>query len=109
MTHQDEGSEADVPPQILREAFRHARRGHTEVLEFSQFATWFSSRYFCEDVSLDRGQRRLRSIARKYAMHHGDVETYKQIFTSFDKDGSGTIDPNEFEDLLYQCTKVPTT
>lgn len=41
-------------------------------------------------------------------MHHGDVEKYKQIFASFDKDGSGTIDPAEFEELLYQCTKVPS-
>lgn len=106
MTHKDEGSAHDVPPQILSEAFRHARVG--QGLDFSQFATWFSSRYFSEDVSLDRGRRRLRSIARKYAMHHGDVETYKQIFARFDRDGNGTIDPNEFEELLYQCTKVPT-
>lgn len=107
MTHQDEGSEDDVPPQIFLEAFRHASQGQKHVLDFSQFATWFSSRYFCEDVSLDRPRRKLRSIARKYSMHHDDVETYEQIFASFDKDGSGTIDPTEFEELLYQCTKVP--
>jgi len=109
MTHQDEGTETDVPPKILLEAFKHAGNSQGQCLEFSQFATWFSSRYFSEDVSLDRGRRRLRSIARKYSMHHGDVETYKEIFASFDRDGSGTIDPDEFEELLCQCTKVPSS
>lgn len=110
MTHQDEGTEADVPPQIFLEAFRHASKGQNQglQLDFSQFATWFSSRYFSEDVSLDRPRRKLRSIARKHSIHHCDVETYNQIFASFDKDGSATIDRAEFEKLLYQCTKVPS-
>jgi len=108
MTHQDEGKEDDVPEKILQEAFMHASNGAVQVLEFSQFAVWFSSRYFCEDVILDRPRRKLRSIAREHKMNHDSVETYEKIFTSFDTDGSGTIDPSEFEELLYQCTKVPS-
>jgi len=108
MTHQDEGKEDDVPEKILQEAFRHASNGAAQGLEFSQFAIWFSSRYFCEDVILDRPRRKLRSIAREHKMNHDSVETYEKIFTSFDTDGSGTIDPSEFEELLYQSSKVPS-
>jgi len=47
----------------------------------------------------------LRRIARKHSVHHSDVERYKSIFNRFDKDGSGTIDCSEFEELLCTCTK----
>jgi len=109
MTHQEEGTEADIPPQILSGAFRHSTTSQALGLDLAQFATWYSSYYFCENVSLDKDGQHLRGIARKYSMHHSDVETYKQIFDSFDKDRSGTIDSSEFEKLLCKCTKVPTS
>merc|ERR1739848_125757 len=107
ITHQEPGPEGDVHPQILAEAFKHAGRGQAEGLDFSEFATWFSSCYFYEHVSVDKEGRHMRNLARKHSMHHADVETYKQIFNRFDSDGSGTIDCNEFEKLLCTCTKVP--
>lgn len=106
MTHQDPATERDVPPQILS-AFRHARIGQVWGLDFSQFAIWYSSNYFSEDVSLDKDGQKLRSIARKHSMHHADVERYQQIFNTFVRDGSGAIDASEFEKLLCKCTKVP--
>jgi hypothetical protein len=106
MTHRDSSDGAVLPTEIWKEALRHAGQG-IGGLDFGRFATWFSSRYFCEDVSLDRPKRRLRSVARQYSMHHDDVETYKRLFSKFDTDGNGTIDRQEFEKLLYQCTKIP--
>jgi Ca2+-binding EF-hand superfamily protein len=109
MTHQDAESESNVPPQVVTQAFKHAGKDETLGLNFNQFATWYSSSYFCEDVSVDKDGQNLRRIARKHSMHHSDVERYKQIFKSFDKDGSGTIDAGEFEKLLCKCAKVPTS
>jgi hypothetical protein len=108
MTHHVAGDEVAAPLEIWKEALRHAGQGTIKSgLDFGQFATWFSSRYFCEDVSLDEPRRRLRSVARQFSMHPDDVDTYNQKFTRFDTDGNGTIDRQEFEKLLYQCTKVP--
>jgi hypothetical protein len=107
MTGQEDDAEGRVPPKILSEAFRHA--AVLGELEFGQFAAWFSSRCFCEDVSLDKESKQLRRIARKHSIHHAEVESYKQIFNRFDKDGSGTIDCNEFEELLCTCIKAPVS
>lgn len=107
MTGQEDEAEGRVPPQILSEAFRHATV--LRELDFGQFAVWFSSRCFCEDVSLDKESKQLRRIARKHSIHHAEVESYKQIFNRFDKDGSGTIDSNEFEELLCTCIKAPVS
>jgi len=107
MTHQEAGPEAEIPPAILMEAFKHAKKGQVQGLDFSEFATWFSSYYFSEHVSVDEDGRHIRRLARKHGMHHADVEKYRRIFNSFDSDGSGTIDGSEFEKLLCVCTKVP--
>jgi hypothetical protein len=107
MTHQEAGQEAEVPPEILMEAFKHAKLGQIQGLDFSEFATWFSSCYFSEHVSVDKEGRNIRRLARKHGMHHCDVEKYRRIFNSFDNDGNGTIDGSEFEKLLCVCTKVP--
>jgi hypothetical protein len=107
MTHQDVGVEICAPSPVVKQAFRHAGKPHSSGLDLGQFALWYSSNYFCENVSLSPDRQKLRKIARKHSMHHTDVENYQQIFSSFDKDKSGTIDAAEFEQLLCKCTKVP--
>jgi len=68
MTGQEGEAEDAIALQILAEAFMHA--GDSRELDFAQFATWFSSRCFCEDVSQCRhvqhlvGRRPRRRLAR---------------------------------------------
>lgn len=106
MIGQEDEAEDSAPLEILAEAFRHA--GKTRELEFSQFAIWFSSRSFCEDV-LDKESKWLRRIARKHSVHHAEVENYNNMFNRFDKDGNGTIDSTEFQELLCACIKAPAS
>jgi len=106
MTQQQLTSDSELPPHILS-AFRHSRKDEAWALDFNEFAIWYSGNSFSEEVSLDGEGKKLRTIARKLSMHHADVERYQQIFNTFDKDGSGFIDANEFEKLLCKCTKVP--
>lgn len=110
LTHQELEGDIDVAQDVLDEAFRHTEDHGIDGekrLNFNQFAIWFSSCYFREDVSLDEEAKKVRKLARKHSIHHADVERYKRIFHSFDGDGSGTIDCSEFEKLLCICTKVP--
>jgi len=107
MTGQEGEAEDAIALQILAEAFMHA--GDSRELDFAQFATWFSSRCFCEDVSLDKERKQMRRIALKHSLHHSEVESYKHMFNRFDTDNSGTIDSNEFAELLCTCIKAPAS
>lgn len=110
LVHPDLEDCCDVPREVLKEAFRHAKAKEPERhkrLDFNQFCIWFSSCYFLEDVALDTESRTVRRLARKHAIHHAEVERYKDMFHKFDEDNSGTIDRDEFEKLLCKCTKVP--
>lgn len=107
MSNQVDGEDDAVAAEILKEAFRHA--GPSRELSFNQFAVWFSSRSFSEEVSLDKEGKELRDMARKHAVHHMLVEKYNQIFNRFDTDGNGTIDVHEFEELLCQCVGAPSS
>lgn len=107
MSNQVDREDDTVVEEVLKEAFRHA--GPTRELSFNQFAVWFSSRSFSEEVSLDKEGKELRDMARKHAVHHMLVEKYSQIFNRFDTDGNGTIDVHEFEELLCQCVGAPSS
>lgn len=57
--------------------------------------------FFSED-HLDVEEREIRSIARKHDFRIGSVEFMRQLFTTFDSDGSGVVDKEEFA----QCFRL---
>jgi Ca2+-binding EF-hand superfamily protein len=104
---QSEQEQEELPPELVNVNFQRADADNGGELDFSEFASWFSSRSFLEDVNLNDEQRWLRSLARRYGMPFTEVERYKRSFDRFDADRSGAIEWDEFECLLRTLSKVP--
>jgi hypothetical protein len=76
------------------------------VANFRDFAIWYSSHCFDEDF-LDAKEQAMRKLARKLDVSTSEIDVYKRHFDHVDADGSGSIDANEFLEMLYEYSKVP--
>jgi hypothetical protein len=74
---------------------------------FREFVIWFSCHSFDEPVILDASELEVRKLSRELNMPASEIETFKRHFDSFDADGSGTIDRQEFYEMMLKCLKVP--
>lgn len=92
--------------QQLDAAFRVVRKDLSS-LNFREFAIWYSSHGFDEGLHLDAKEQSLRKLARKLNIPACEIDAYKRHFDCFDADGSGLIDIEEFEEMLYKCGRVP--
>jgi len=92
---------------FLDRALTFADNDHNGVLSFREFAIWYSSHCFVEDLHLDAKEQALRKLARKLGLSASEIDMYKRRFDTFDEDGSGSIDAEEFKEVLYKCGNVP--
>jgi len=88
-------------------SWREADRNYRGKLDFEKFAIWYSSWGFQQELLLSPSQIRTRDFARKYDLSIAEVDSVHSKFCFFDEDGSGVIEFNEFEQLLYKLMKVP--
>lgn len=93
---------------LLDTCFKAADSDHSQSLDFLEFAEWYVRYGFSEAVLLTEQQRKIRQIAREHELPIVTVEEYKQAFDDFDEDGSGCIEFEEFQKLLYNLIKVPS-
>jgi len=105
LTHAEDPS--TLPEGFIDSAFRSADADGNESLDFLEFAQWYMRHGFSEAVLLTTEQREIRQIARRYKLPIVCVEEYKKSFDAFDEDGSGSIEFDEFQKLLYKLIKVP--
>lgn len=101
------GCQTDILADVLYNAFDEADKNHSGNVDFAEFAMWYSRHGFSEDVFLTAEQRDIRGIARKYNLPLTEVEKYKATFDTFDEDGSGKIEYEEFERVVGALLKVP--
>lgn len=99
-------SEGDMKNKI-ESSFRQADRNKNGMVDFDEFAIWYSSWGFQQELLLSPQQILVRDFAKKYGLSIADVESVQAKFNLFDLDGSGIIDYDEFEKLLYKLMKVP--
>jgi Ca2+-binding EF-hand superfamily protein len=92
---------------FLDRALRKADNDDNGVLSFREFAIWYSSHCFVEGFHLDADEVALRKLARKLGVSPPEIDVYKRHFDTFDADGSGSIDAEEFQEVLYRCGNVP--
>jgi len=105
LTHGNDPSE--LPEGFIDSAFRSADADGNQSLDFLEFAQWYMRHGFSEAVLLTPEQREIRQIAREHGLPIVWVEEYKKSFDTFDEDGSGNIEFDEFQKLLYKLIKVP--
>jgi len=80
---------------------------HSGSIDFKEFITWYSSNGFSEDLLLTQDERGLRKIAKENNLSPDYVDMMKRYFDMYDSDLSGSVDQEEFKQILYKILKVP--
>mmetsp|Transcript_134154 Transcript_134154/g.267716 ORF Transcript_134154/g.267716 Transcript_134154/m.267716 type:complete len:445 (-) Transcript_134154:486-1820(-) len=93
--------------RIMTENHWNSVAGDRGTLSFEEFARWYRSYGFSEDLLLTSEERWLRRLAKKQGVSPECVTQIKVIFDTYDKDRSGTVDMEEFKQILYMVMKVP--
>jgi Ca2+-binding EF-hand superfamily protein len=91
----------------IETCWREADRNFNEQVEFDEFAIWYSSWGFQQELLLSPQKIRTRDFAKKYDLNYADVDAVYTKFQHFDEDKSGLIEFAEFKKLLYKLMKVP--
>mmetsp|Transcript_78525 Transcript_78525/g.138342 ORF Transcript_78525/g.138342 Transcript_78525/m.138342 type:complete len:498 (+) Transcript_78525:78-1571(+) len=97
----------ELEEDFVRSAFKTADRDGGGDIDVHEFAIWYSSFGFSEEMNLTKKDKDLRELARTINVPIVDMERFSRAFKRFDTDDSGTIDYDEFSALLYRLMKVP--
>eukprot|EP00930_Biecheleria_cincta_P036581 TRINITY_DN25074_c1_g2_i1.p1 TRINITY_DN25074_c1_g2~~TRINITY_DN25074_c1_g2_i1.p1 ORF type:complete len:642 (-),score=92.34 TRINITY_DN25074_c1_g2_i1:201-2126(-) len=98
-------SAKDVPRRLFKRV--EELRSESQAANFFEFLTWVTQNSFSEDVLADTEQRFIRRMARKLGAPVVEIEHVKRHFDSFDTDGSGQIEYDEFCNLLGKLLNLP--
>lgn len=103
------GSESveTLPEGMLNQAFKIADNNDSGDIDFPEFACYYAAKCFSEHINCTDSEREFREISRKHGLNLIDLERYRQCFDEFDADGSGSIEEEEFQELVKKCAKVP--
>merc|ERR1712070_450002 len=88
-------------------SWREVDRNYNGKVDYEEFAIWYSSWGFQQELLLSPTKIRTRDLARRDNVSIAEVDSVHTMFESFDLDDSGEIEFNEFEKLLYKLMKVP--
>jgi len=101
------GGIADLEDEFVRSAFKTADRDGGGDIDVEEFNIWYSSFGFSEEMNLTPADKELRDLSRALDIPLLDIERFSRAFKRFDLDGSGSIEFDEFSQLLYKLMKVP--
>lgn len=100
-------AEAEMQKKIKTSWYEADRDGNGQV-DFQEFAIWYSSWGFQQQILLNPEQIQTRDLAKKFELSVAEVDAVRIKFDRFDEDGSGEIEFEEFEKLLYKLMKIPS-
>ncbi|CAE7462789.1 unnamed protein product [Symbiodinium natans] len=92
---------------FVSKAFRLADMTKSGDLDLQEFVTWYATFSFSEELLLGKSTKSVRSVARSLGINLLDIERYKRVFDSYDKDKSGVIEMAEFRLMVNRLLKVP--
>jgi len=103
---EQELSEEDMKKKI-EVSWREVDRNYSGKVDFDEFAIWYSSWGFRQELLLSPKKILIRDFAKKYDLSIAEVDSVQSMFQCFDEDESGEIEFDEFKKLLYKLMKVP--
>merc|ERR1719473_1144089 len=80
-------SEEDMEKKI-EVSWREVDRNYSGKVDFDEFAIWYSSWGFQQELLLPPSMIRTRDLARKYDLSIAEVDSVHSMFQVFDEDGS---------------------
>jgi len=99
-------SECEIPSHLIDEHWSCTNQDDDQVIDFQEFLLW---QLRCEwDECLlvpSEREREMRHLAKQFRVQVSDVEFVRKVFDSFDEDGSGEIDKDEFKLLFCKLNK----
>ncbi|CAJ1340175.1 unnamed protein product [Effrenium voratum] len=82
-------------------------QGENHEVDFEEYLLWSQTTNFVEETLVKNPrERRLRFLAKEHGLDIMSVEYLLQAFNSFDADGSGFIESDEFRQVLCGMLKV---
>ena len=104
----------NLTPNGIRKAFEHLDADGSGTVEFEEFIRWHFAGKVELVLSIDEKiavkKAKLAAHAAKAADTKGEMgnvmDHAREVFKKYDKDGGGTISPDEFAELCYDMGKT---
>jgi len=104
----DVSDASELDKKFVDRAFRAADRDSGGYIDIEEFAIWYSSFCFAEEVTVRPQVRQTRELARQMGLEIWAIEKFRVAFDKYDADGSGEIEFDEFSDMVQELLKIPT-
>lgn len=104
----DVSDASELDKKFAERAFRAADRDSGGYIDIEEFAIWYSSFCFAEEVTVRPQVRQTRELARQMGLEIWAIEKFRVAFDKYDADGSGEIEFDEFSDMVQELLKIPT-
>jgi len=99
--------EEDVPGHLLNRHWDVMELDGNGSVDFEEFLIWRMNIAFTEEMLVpDPAARHLRHLARRFRVPLPQMERIKSGFDSFDTDGCGELDEDDFKKVLVALTKA---
>ncbi|CAJ1331978.1 unnamed protein product [Effrenium voratum] len=104
----DVGDVSELSSDFTERAFKAADRDTGGFIDLEEFAVWYSSFCFAEEVTVKPQVRQTRELARQMGLEIWAIEKFRVAFDKYDADGSGEIEFDEFSDMVQELLKIPS-
>ena len=104
----------NLTPNGLRKAFEHLDADGSGTVEFEEFLKWHFAEKVESVLSIDEKIALSKAKSAAQAAKAADpkcemgnvMDRAREVFKKYDKDGGGTISPDEFAELCYDMGKT---
>ena len=98
---------SEISAAFVDWALKAADRDSGTSMNVQEFAIWYSSFCFAEEVTVKPEVRETRELARQMGLEISQIEQFKVAFDRYDEDGSGEIEFEEFSNMVQELLKIP--